>query len=203
MQKLLEVFADISCPFTHVGLAKVAEEVDKLDIAVEIVVRSWPLEWVNGEIFAPDVMRAKVDAIGNHLGSHYFAGFDEQTWPTTTIGALNLAAEAYEVSNAKGLEVNLRLRSELFEHGRNVGDLGFLTELAVELGLPTPQPEASAAVETDYEDGKRRGVRGSPEFWIDGQVFFCPSLQIGHDERGLLTAEFDPAGIDDLLSALR
>lgn len=37
MQKLLEVFADISCPFTHVGLAKVADEVDKLDIAVEIV----------------------------------------------------------------------------------------------------------------------------------------------------------------------
>ncbi len=198
----LEVFADISCPFTHVGLKKVVAELEGFDPKVDVNVRAWPLEWVNGEVFAPDVMRVKVDAIGRHLGREYFAGFDEQAWPSTTLGALNLAASAFEVSAAKGLAVSLALREAVFEQGRDIGRPDVLVELAAEFDLEAPSSEASAAVTADYEEGRRRGVKGSPEFWIDGQAFFCPSLTIAHDAEGL-TAEFDPKGIDNLLSALR
>ncbi|MCP3935786.1 MAG: disulfide bond formation protein DsbA [Actinomycetia bacterium] len=198
----LEVFADISCPFTHVGLKKVVGELDHLEHEVDVVVRAWPLEWVNGEVFPPDVMRVKVDAIGGHLGAEYFAGFDEQTWPNTTLGALNLAAKAYEVGITKGLAVSLALREAVFEQGLDIGRPEVLAEIASEFALEAPSSEASAAVTADYEEGQRRSVKGSPEFWIDGQAFFCPSLTIGHDDDGL-TAEFDPSGIDTLLSALR
>ena len=203
MATLLEVFADITCPFTHVGLKKVVAEVNTLAKPVDVVVRAWPLEWVNGEVFAADVMRAKVDAIGTHLGHQHFSGFDEDTWPATTIAALNLAAAAYAVSNQAGLDVSLRLRSALFEDGLDIADPSVLADIAQATGVPAPPAEPTPAVEADFEEGKRRGVRGSPEFWVDGQAFFCPSLQIGHDDQGLLTAQFDPRGLDDLLSALR
>ena len=56
MPTRLEVFADISCPFTHVGLKRfthvglkrVVHELAASDGQIDIVVRAWPLEWVNG-----------------------------------------------------------------------------------------------------------------------------------------------------------
>ena len=46
---VIEVFADVACPFAHVGLRRFAERRDELgrtDVALRV--RSWPLEVVNG-----------------------------------------------------------------------------------------------------------------------------------------------------------
>ena len=45
-------------------------------------------------------------------------------------------------------------------------------------GLEVPQPPAIDKVFADWEDGKRRGVRGSPEFFVQGRGYFCPTLEI-------------------------
>ena len=43
----------------------------------------------------------------------------------------------------------------------------------------------------DYELGQRRGVQGSPHFFVADDAFFCPALDLGHDRTGHLTARFD------------
>ncbi len=195
----VEVFADISCPFTHCGLKKVTALFDELDREVELIVRAWPLEWVNGEPLGADAVAIKSKALGEQLGVTYFDGFRPDRWPETTIPALNLVADAYEVDAATGLAVSLDLRTALFEEGRNVADPAVLVEIAGRHGLDAPATEASATVRTDYDEGKARGVRGSPDFWVGDDEFFCPSLSIGHDDQGALTAEFDPDGLREFI----
>lgn len=198
----LEVFADITCPFTHVGLRKVVQELGDLDGDVEIVIRSWPLEWVNGAPLEAAAVEAKIAALHAQLGTDDFSNFRGDTWPTTTIPALNLAAAALDIDVSTGLAVNLALREALFEEGLDVGDLVVLSSIAKQFGLEPPSIEVDARVQADYDDGQRRGVRGSPDFWLGDEEFFCPALKIGHDDDGL-TAEFDAEGFGDFLDRVR
>lgn len=191
----VEVFADISCPFTHVGLKRVVEHVRALPHGVRIHVRAWPLEWVNGEPLAVEAVEAKAAALTEQLGVDDFPGIDREHWPSTTIPALNLAAAGYAVDSERGLAVSMALRAALFEQGRNVGDPDVLEGIARAHGLPAPEAEASAAVVADFDDGRRRGVTGSPHFWVGQNDFFCPALDLGHDDEGKLTARLDVDGL--------
>ena len=97
MRRRLEVFADITCPFTHVGLKRVVAQLHELGAEVGLVVRAWPLEWVNGEMFTADAIATKIGVLHDQLGVGDFAGFDRSTWPSTSIPALNLCAAASRV----------------------------------------------------------------------------------------------------------
>ena len=198
----VEVFADITCPFTHVGLKRVVAHLGQVSDDVEVIVRAWPLEWVNGQPLVADIVRMKAGILDEQLGLSNFGGLDVERWPETTIPALNLAAAAYEVDPATGLAVSLELRAALFEEGRNVAAADVLAAIAQEHGVELPSREASAAVTADYEAGKELGVIGSPHFFSQGTDFFCPALDIGHDDSGGLTARFDPVGLQSFLDAV-
>ena len=105
--------------------------------------------------------------------------------------ALHITASGYERDAATGLAVSLELRAALFEHGENVDDPAVLARIAAAHDLAPPSTEPSAAVTADYDDGKRRGVKGSPHFFVASDDFFCPALDLGHDDEGHLTARFD------------
>ena len=220
----VEVFADITCPFTHVGLKRVVELMADTAQPVDVVVRAWPLEWVNGSVMEVAAVQVKAEALCRQLDVADFDGLRADRWPTTTIPALNLAAEAYERDTATGLAVSLAIRVALFEQGLDVSDPAVLTAIAVEHGLAGPDnagpdnagpdnagqdnagpdnanqaTDAAPAVRADYEDGRARGVSGSPHFWVDQNDFFCPSLDLGHDDDGNLTAQFDAAGLEQFL----
>lgn len=199
MTATIEVFADVNCPFTHVGLKVITSEIEASASPVALRVRAWPLEWVNGSPLDVDGVAEKVAALTVQLGIGAFAGFRSDTWPDTTIPALNLADAAYGHSAATGLAVSLRLRHLLFEEGRDIADDHVLAGVAEAFALPRPGRAPTAGVEADYAEGGRRGVRGSPDFWVEGDEFFCPSLNIGHDADGSLTAEFDDDGIRELV----
>ena len=79
MPTRLEVFADISCPFTHVGLKRVVHELAASDGQVDIVVRAWPLEWVNGAPLEAPAVSAKIAALKKQLATNVFANFSEDT----------------------------------------------------------------------------------------------------------------------------
>ena len=198
----LDVYADVTCPFTHVGLKRVLDELGHLDEHIDIVVRAWPLEWVNGSPLEVDAVEEKIRALRDQLGIELFTGFRKDAWPGSTIPALNLAAAAFDVDTATGLAVSLALRDELFEDGRDVGDPTVLAALAERFGLAPPAAEASARVRAEFDEGRRRGVRGSPDFWLGDAEFFCPSLTLGHDDAGL-TAEFDSDGLHRFLEQVR
>ena len=193
MSTCVEVFADITCPFTHVGLERVVEHV--ADHPIDVIVRAWPLEWVNGTPLDFDAVQTKAQVLNGQLDVHMFAGLRPDRWPTTTIPALNLVALAYARDAATGLTVSIVLRRALFEHGLDVADDDVLATIADDYGLQHPGTTESPAIRADYDEGRTRGVSGSPHFWVGEDNFFCPALDIGHDAAGALTARFDAAGL--------
>jgi hypothetical protein len=70
------------------------------------------------------------------------------------------------------------VRDALFENGRDVSDPAVLAEIGRSHGLPDPGPDAKWSVLADYDAGKKLGVRGSPEYFLDGHGYFCPALQM-------------------------
>lgn len=194
----IEVFADVTCPFTHVGLKRVVHRLAELDRGVEMVVRAWPLEWVNGVALEADAVAMKAQVLADQLGVTDFDGFNPASWPTTTVPALNLTAAAYGQGMAAGLSMSLKIRAALFEDGLDIGQPQVLAGIAAENGLDgwVYSAEPSAQVQLDYDEGRRRGVRGSPDFWADDDEFFCPALTLSHSDAGALLSEFDPEGLE-------
>lgn len=192
---MIEVFADVVCPFTHVGLRRLVTRRDDSESAARLHVRSWPLELVNDEPTDPGSIAEKVAALRDSVAGDLFSGFNPRRFPTSSLPALELTAEAYKRSLATGETVALRLRDLLFEQGVDVSDPAVLARVARAHRLPAGGTAESSAVEADFAEGRRRGVRGSPHFFLDGDDVFCPSLEIAHDAQGL-RIEFDQRGFD-------
>jgi predicted DsbA family dithiol-disulfide isomerase len=198
----IEVYADITCPFAHVGLKRVAEHVRTMSAPADVVIRAWPLEWVNGAPLAVDAVVVKAEALTDQLGIDDFAGLRADRWPATTIPALNLIAAAYERDASTGLAMSLELRAALFERGEDVGDLDVLATIAAHHGLPAPSTGTSERVQADYDHGRAIGVRGSPHYFVGSSDFFCPALDLGHDADGHLTARFDAGMLDQFFATI-
>ena len=71
----VEVFAEVACPFTHVGLRRFVAERAAGGAARPLVVRAWPLEWVNGHPLDAHHVRAEIDALRETVAPELFAGF--------------------------------------------------------------------------------------------------------------------------------
>lgn len=202
MTAVVEVFADITCPFTHVGLKRVVQHVDEMERPAIVLVRAWPLEWVNGVPLDVEAVGMKAQALTEQLGVDDFPELHADHWPTSTIPALELAAAAYRRGPDAGLAFSLALRAALFEHGVDVSDPVALARLAADHGVDGADGGAAAAVRADYEDGLSRGVAGSPHFWVGEDDFFCPALDLGHDSDGRLTAQLDTAGLAEFFTRI-
>jgi predicted DsbA family dithiol-disulfide isomerase len=175
----MEVFADVACPFTHVGLRRIVARRTELGRAQPILrVRAWPLELVNGTPLDPAAVAEHVAELREQAAPDLFRGFDQATFPSSSMPALELVADAYAMSDDIGEQVSLAIRTALFEEGHDISDPGVLDGIADANGVITRDESAHRAVLADYEEGKRRGVRGSPEFYLEGRGWFCPALRI-------------------------
>lgn len=194
----VEVFADVWCPFAHVGLRRFVERRAEHGRPASLLVRAWPLEWVNGRPMDPAFIGAEVEQIRATVAPDLFAGFDPDRFPTTTVPALQLTSRAYRASVSTGEAVALELRDRLFERGEDVGDPQVLAAVAAAHGLePT---EGDDLVRTDWREGQSRGVIGSPHFFTPGGSFFCPALDVSNVD-GHLRITADPAGFDAFVAA--
>ena len=175
----VEVFADVACPFTHVGLRRVVARRTELGRSLPVLrVRAWPLELVNGAPLDPSAVAEHVAELREQAAPDLFRGFDQATFPSSSMPALALAADAYAASDELGERVSLALRTALFEEGHDISDHEVLDRIAGANGVITRHESAHRAVLADFEEGKRRGVRGSPEFYVEGRGWFCPALRI-------------------------
>jgi len=201
MHRRIEVFADVVCPFSYVGLRRLVAEREarrRPDVALRF--RAWPLELVNGAPSAPAGVADRVAALRAGVAPGLFAGFDPERFPSTTLPALALTAAAYEVGPARGEAVALAVRTAVFEEGRDVSRPEVLAEIAAAHGLAAEVDERHhRAVLDDWAEGTTRGVLGSPYFFVDGEGFFCPALEIARGERGL-EISFDTEGFDRFLA---
>ena len=177
----IEVFADVVCPFTHVGLRRLSEARRARAGSPPIRVRAWPLEWVNGAALDPDLAALEIAALREQVAPELFAGFDPATFPRTSIPAFGLVAAAYAMDDVTGEMVSLALRDALFEQGEDISEARVLQAIGQPFGIePFDRISAESAVRTDWERGKARGVKGSPHFFVGDRGWFCPSLDITH-----------------------
>lgn len=193
---VLEVFADVACPFTHVGLRRVADlRAERGRADVTLLVRAWPLEIVNGHPLDPHFIAEEVDDIRQQVAPTLFQGFTEASFPATSLPALTLAAAAYDRDLATGERVSLALRDLLFEQGVDIADAGVLARLAAEHDVPVDLTDTRRVL-ADHAEGVERGVIGSPHFFTAGGGFFCPALDVHRDPSGHLRITADTAGFD-------
>ena len=75
-----------------------------------------------------------------------------------------------------------------------------LADVAVRYGLGPPDERAIAAVTDEWEEGRRRGVVGSPHFFAGGHDYFCPALDIRRVD-GHLQIRPDTAALEQVLAA--
>jgi predicted DsbA family dithiol-disulfide isomerase len=179
---VIEVFADVWCPFTHVGLRAVAEHrriAGREDVA--IVVRAWPLELVNEAPMSASGAAAHADELRTQVAPSLFSDLDVARFPTTTLPALALTERAYRHDNAVGESVAFALRDALFEEGLDIGDPDVLALIATRHGVDTPEDDDRERVLADWAEGRQRGVLGSPHFFCGDNDMFCPTLQIERD----------------------
>ena len=116
----IEVFADVWCPFTHVGLWRFVAARAEGRVAGVLRVRAWPLELVNNQPLDPAFVAEEIDQIRSPVDADAFAGFDPDRFPRTTVPALLLTAVAYrsgpQVGEAVALELRHRCGAQFIEN---------------------------------------------------------------------------------------
>ncbi len=194
----IEVFADITCPFTHVGLRRLVAERDARRSDHRILVSSWPLELVNAEPLRGAALVPKIASLRRSVAPDLFRGFDPGHFPDSSLPALGLVAAAYRHDAVAGERLSLAVRTALFEEGADIADPAVLATLAARCGLPGLAGNDQQVIE-DWHRGEAFGVVGSPHFYVPGGDFFCPALEIAHDDDGL-SIVFDLDGFDRFLT---
>jgi len=193
---VIEVFADVACPFTHVGLRRFVDrraELGRHDVTLRV--RAWALEIVNDRPLDPHFIAEEIDDIRQQVAPALFRGFTEATFPASSLPALTLAAAAYDENLATGEKVSLALRDLLFEQGIDIADTAVLARLATDHDVSVDLTDSRRVLE-DHAEGVARGVVGSPHFFTPAGGFFCPSLDVHRDAGGHLRITSDTAGFD-------
>ena len=197
----MEVFADIWCPFAHVGLHAIqAQRARACRSDVAIWVRAWPLELVNGTPLDPSLTSEHADELRTQVAPNLFRHLDVNQFPSSTLDALALANRAYRSDLEVGERVSFALRDALFERGRDISDRGTLEDLARDLGVVMPDESDRASVVADWHEGQRRGALGSPHFFCGDDDVFCPSLDISKDPVKGISIVRDTSRLTDFLA---
>ena len=197
---MIEVYADVVCPFTHVGLRRLVAARRELGRDDAFRIRAWPLELVNGAPLASELVVEEVGELHRLVAPELFAGLDARAFPTTSLPALALAASAYRQDMRTGESVSLALRDALFERGEDISDPGVLAALADAHGVAAPGPDAAELVLAEWAEGQTRGVIGSPHFFVSGRDFFCPALDITRVD-GHLRISADVEGFAEFIAS--
>jgi predicted DsbA family dithiol-disulfide isomerase len=196
---VVEVYADVCCPFTHVGLVRFVQARAERGVGPVLHVRSWPLELVNGRPLDPAFIAEEVEEIREQVAPDLFTGFREDTFPPSSLPAMALAAAGYRKDLGTGEQVSLALRRALFEDGLDIADRSVLATIAEGHGLSVDDADEGAVV-AEWERGKGVGVIGSPHFFTPGGGFFCPALDIARVD-GHLRITADQPGFNAFLAS--
>ena len=81
-----------------------------------------------------------------------------------------------------------------------MGDPQLIDALLAEAGAGPVLPADSDAVLASHREGLARNVKGSPHFFVGTEGYFCPSLDISHDEEGY-DISFDLEGFATFIEA--
>jgi hypothetical protein len=150
----IEVFADVRCPFTHVGLRRLVERRaarGRTDAAVHV--RPWPLELVNIEPLDPFMIDEEVAALRAQVAPDLFNWFDPNHFAPTSIPALLLAEPATNTVWRPARRSAWRCAT----HCSSTAGIAdpVLARLAVAAGIHVPPASMRARVLADCHQGQR------------------------------------------------
>jgi len=184
----VEIWSDLVCPFCYIGkrnfetaLSRFAKTDD-----VKIIWKSFELDpdakhkpgvsihEMLADKYGQSVEWAKkttaqVTATAEEAGLKFYI---DRTAPTNTFDAHRLV----HLAAKHGLQdkAEERLFSAYFTEGKQIGDKGVLTELAVEIGIPPDETirllngdSYSKEVRHDEDEGRKLGINAVPCFVID------------------------------------
>lgn len=197
---MLEVYADLWCPFAHVGLRTAAKLRDELSPGTALLIRAWPLELMNGQALNADKTAGNVEALRNAVAPELFQNFKTRVMPASTIQGLALIEAANDKDPVLGERIGLGLRNLLFEHGVKIDNLELLRGIARQNGLDPSVVDDHALVKRRWEEGRSKGVVGSPHFFSDHADLFCPLLEISRDEMSSLHISRNSERMSEFLS---
>lgn len=198
----IEIYADIWCPFAHVGLRaarRAREQLDRSDVI--FLIRPWPLELVNAGPLDPGVTARHVRELREQVAPELFTHFDEDSFPTSTLPALSLALAAYDQDPATGEAVSWALRDALFESGRDIASVSVLQDIARTFAVPVGATSDVTGVIDEWRRGQSRGVKGSPHFFCGASDAFCPALDIARIVSGDLALRANAERLRTFLEA--
>lgn len=150
---------------------------------MRVRVRPFPLEVVGGGPAPRDILEQEWWLAAIQEPAAYFAPYEDDDWPATTLPAFEAAWCAFRQAEAAGHDYDLRVRRAFFAEGRNIGRREMLLEIAEEAGLDVrhferafKSGEAREAVLEECRSGKERyRVRGTPTVMLpDGKKLKHP-----------------------------
>jgi predicted DsbA family dithiol-disulfide isomerase len=213
----IEIWSDIACPWCYIGKRRFEAALDGFDHAddVDVQWRSFQLDPNLPDHF--DGTEAEYLSQMKGMPTEQVRQmFDHVTEQAAGVG-LNYDFEAVVVANsftahrflhyakARGAmsETKEALLSGHFEHGRDIGDIAYLAEVASELGFDADDvrrvlesDEYAAEVRADISEARSLGANGVPFFVIDRRYgisgaqppeVFAQALDTAWDESQKLT----------------
>jgi predicted DsbA family dithiol-disulfide isomerase len=206
---VLTVFSDLHCPWAYVfsiRLRRARAGVERPPVAW----RCWPLELVNERGTSWETLTQEIPVLAQ-LEPDHFARPRRETWPSTLLPAMEALKVAGELGGPRAADrFDEVARRAFFVDRRDLSIRPTLADLAVEAGLERAafldafdRGGHRRAVVADWEEGRRRGVEGSPHAFLpDGTGVFNPGIGSIDWGRGIpVPREVDEGAIAKLLAA--
>jgi predicted DsbA family dithiol-disulfide isomerase len=204
---VLTVFSDLYCPWAYVFSIRLRRARAGLD-RPPVAWRCWPLELVNERGTPWDTITQEVPVLAQ-LEPDHFAPPRRETWPSTLLPAMEALKVAGELGGPEAADrFDEAARRAFFRDRRDLSIRPTLAEIAAEAGLDRAGfldafdgGGHRRSVVADWQEGRRRGVQGSPHAFLpDGTGVFNPGIGKLDWVRGIpVLAEVDEGAIARLL----
>jgi predicted DsbA family dithiol-disulfide isomerase len=204
---VLTVFSDLHCPWAYVFSIRLRRARDGAG-GLPVAWRCWPLELVN-ERGTPWATLSQEVPVLTQLEPDHFAPPKRETWPSTLLPAMEALKVAGELGGAEAADrFDEAARRAFFLDNRDLSIRPTLADVAAEAGLDRAAfldafdgGGHRRAVVADWQEGRRRGVEGSPHAFLpDGSGVFNPGVGSIDWVRGIpVPHEVDEAAIARLV----
>ena len=180
---MLTVFSDLHCPWAYVfsiRLRRARAGVGQPPVAW----RCWPLELVNERGTPWDSLSLEIPVL-TQLEPDHFAPPRRETWPSTLLPAMEALKVVGELGGPQAADrFDEVARRAFFLDRRDLSIRPTLLDLAAGAGLDREAFQVAfdggghrRGVIADWQEGRRRGVEGSPHAFLpDGSAVFNPGI---------------------------
>lgn len=180
---MLTVFSDLHCPWAYVftiRLRRARAAVGQPPVAW----RCWPLELVNERGTPWETLSQEIPVL-TQLEPDHFAPPKRETWPSTLLPAMEALKVAGELGGPQAADrFDEAARRAFFLDRRDLSIRPTLADVAAEAGLDRARfldafdgGGHRRSVIADWQEGRRRGVEGSPHAFLpDGTGVFNPGV---------------------------